>query len=108
MPITSLTGLQVRAIMRLGLRNSLVEPVDMDIAKKIAIVLLLPAVVFYLVWLIITAVRSDQAYFPRIGYCSRNLKPASFWALVCLSGIFAIGVTAGWFFLVIQYIDEWR
>jgi hypothetical protein len=81
----------------------------MDLFKKISIVLLLPAVFLYLGWLMVTALRSGQAYFPYIGYYSHRLRPRSYWALVVLQIVVAIAFFIGWFFLVKESIDNnWR
>jgi hypothetical protein len=81
----------------------------MDMFKKISVVLLLPAVFLYLGWLMVTALKSGQAYFPRIGYYSKKLNPRSYWALIVLHIIVAIAFAIGWFFLVKESIDNnWR
>jgi hypothetical protein len=81
----------------------------MDMFKKISVVLLLPTVFLYLGWLMVTALRSGQAYFPRIGYYSRKLRPRSYWALIALQVVVAIAFTIGWFLLVKETIDNnWR
>ena len=78
----------------------------MDLFKKISVVLLLPAVFIYLGWLMVTSLRSGQAYFPRIGYYSRSLRPRSYWSLILLQVVVAIAFAIGWFFLVKETIDN--
>jgi hypothetical protein len=80
----------------------------MDFAKDLCVVLLLPAIAAYLAWLAISAVRSGQAYFPRIGYYSAKRTPPSFWAIVLLNAGLAIAFAVGWFYLVIEFLDHWR
>jgi uncharacterized membrane protein YphA (DoxX/SURF4 family) len=78
----------------------------MDLFKKISVVLLLPAVFLYLGWLMVTALKSGQAYFPHIGYYSRKLRPKSYWALIVLQIVVAMAFVIGWFFLIKEYIDN--
>jgi hypothetical protein len=80
----------------------------MELYKKVSIALLLPAVFIYLGWLVVSAIRSGHAYFPRVGYYSRELRPKSFWALICLSLVLAAAFVVGWFFLMMEYLDNWK
>lgn|GEM_PF-5683912 len=76
--------------------------------KMLPVVILLPAVFLYLGWVVVSSIRSGQAYFPRIGYYSRKASPASFWAMILLDVALAAAFAAGWFFLLIELIDSWR
>jgi hypothetical protein len=77
-------------------------------SQKIVILVLLPVAAAYFGWLVATAISSGQAYFPRLGYYSRQLQPASFWGLVTLTLLLAIAFLAGWFMLVMEYLANWR
>jgi hypothetical protein len=81
---------------------------ELDLVKRLAIVILLPAVVIYFAWQVVSGLKSGHAYFPRVGYYSRELKPAGFWALICLNAVFAAAFAVGWFFLLIELIDKWH
>ena len=80
----------------------------MDLAKKIAVVILLPAAVIYFVWMILSAFTTGHAYFPRVGYYARQSKPGSYWAMICLNALFAVAFAAGWLYLLKELIDGWH
>lgn len=76
----------------------------MTYRQKIAIMFLLPTLGLYLTWLIVSGLRSGQAYFPRIGYYSRQLQPAAFWGLISLTLLLAIAFVTGWLMLLMEYM----
>jgi hypothetical protein len=78
----------------------------MNTNQKIAVICLLPAVAGYLGWLFVSGVRSGHAYLPRIGYYSRQLRPASFWALSALTLILAAAFLIGWLFMLTEYLSS--
>jgi hypothetical protein len=80
----------------------------MELAKKLAIVILLPAVVIYFVWMILSALATGHSYFPRVGYYARGSRPGAYWAMIGLNAVFAVAFAAGWLFLLKELIDNWQ
>jgi hypothetical protein len=80
----------------------------MSTSQKIAVIILLPAVVGYLGWLFAGALKSGHAYFPYVGYYARQMQPVRFWGTAGMTLALSAAFLVGWFMLVIEYMANWR